>query len=89
MNKVQLWHDMKEYFQNNGVKEYQSEKDVSYEEMYDEQYCNWLSHFYYCTFNKPCDLESEDIDELCEKVWNIQYEIETKLKEEFNKTVGE
>lgn len=84
MLNIQLWKDLKEYFEHNGVKEHQSEI-MSYEDMYDKDYCDWLSHFYTCLFNKSCDLDHNNIDELCEKVWNAQYEIETKLKEEFKK----
>lgn len=89
MNAIQLYSDLKNYFEHNGVKEHQSKQDVSYEEMYDEQYCDWLSHFYNCLLLKECDLEYEDIDELCEKVWNAQYEIETKLKERLQEATGE
>lgn len=83
MKNIQLWHDMKEYFEHNGVKEWQSD-NTSYEEMYNEEYCDWLSHFYYCTFNEPCDLEYEDIDELCDKVWKAQSRIEEDLRRRFN-----
>lgn len=89
MNAIQLYSDMKEYFGKNGIKEHQSNMGLPYEEMYNEEYCNWLSHFYNCLLLKECDLQHNDIDELCEKVWEAQYEIETKLKEKLQEATGE
>ena len=84
---IQLWSDIKEYFEKNGVKEDQAEKNMSYKVMYDENYCSWLSHFYKCLFYKDCNLDYEDIDDLVEAVQDAQYEIETELKRRFNKLI--
>lgn len=85
---VQLYSIVKEYFELNGVKNKEAEEDKkSYSEMYDEEYIDKLLSIANSLFTNmsSVELHYSDEEELANAVWNIQYEIEEKIKAEMHK----
>lgn len=85
---VQLYSIVKEYFELNGVKNKEAAEDMkSVSEMYDEEYINKLLSIADSLFTNmsSVELHYSNEEELANTVFDIQYEIEEKIKAEMHK----
>lgn len=83
---VALYSLIKNYFEQEGIKNNQSEQGLTYSEMYDKEYIEHLKNLCESLFiDHNLDNECVNEDELCEVVWDAQYKIDVKIREELNK----
>lgn len=78
MFMIQFYSIIKEFFGQMGIKDKEA-CEKSYEEMYDSEYLQHLEDI--CnSLHIKCDLEYDNTDELCKKVFHTQDMIDQKIR---------
>ena len=89
-NAINLYSTVKEFFKMIGVQEKQDSEGMMPSEMYDDAYLERLESICECMHPPiPCDLEYEDEDELYDKVQDIHYYIDQRIRDKLNELYEE
>lgn len=83
MNGLNLYITIKDFYKMVGIQEKQDEEGERPSEMYNDAYLEKLESICGC-FYPPieCNLEYEDEDELYNKVLDLHYEIDQRIRNE-------